>query len=105
MSRTLIHRGVSSLFLHKEQDGKIAFESVQDVEPVIERAKALHNAGRTRTGMGDRHVASIPIIVIDGWAKRQGLAYGDVMRDQRLMTRFLQDPDNSHFIIDKASVR
>lgn len=105
MSRTLISQGISSLFLHKEQDGKIGFESVQDVEPVIERAKALHNAGRTRTRMGDRHVASIPIVVIDGWAKRQGLTYRDVMQDQRLMTRFLQDPDNSHFIIDKASVR
>lgn len=105
MSKTLISQGVSSLFLHKEQDGKIAFESVQDVEPVIERAKALHNGGFNRTRMGDRHVASIPIIVIDGWAKKQGKSFRDVMQDQRLMTRFLQDPDNGHFIIDKASIR
>jgi len=105
MSKTLISQGVSSLFLHKERDGKIAFESVQDVEPVVERAKALHNAGRTKTGMGDRHVASIPIIVLDSWARKQGLTYQNVMQDQRLMTRFLQDPDNGHFIIDKASIR
>ncbi|WP_354686683.1 hypothetical protein [Cupriavidus necator] len=105
MSRTLISRGVSNLFAHREQDGKIAFESVQDVEPVIERAKALHNGGFNRTKMGDRHVASIPIIVLDAWAKKQGKSFRDVMQDQRLMTRFLQDPDHSHFVIDKASVR
>jgi hypothetical protein len=55
--------------------------------------------------MGDRHVASIPIIVLDSWAKKQGKSFRDVMQDQRLMTQFLQDPDHSYFVIDKASVR
>lgn len=105
MSRTLISQGISSLFLHKEQDGKIGFESVQDVEPIVERAKALHNAGRTKTRMGDRHVASIPIIVIDAWAKKQGLTFRDVMQDKSLFGRCLADPAHSNFIIDKASVQ
>lgn len=105
MTRRLLSSGISTTFLHEEQDGKFAIESVADVEPVIERAKALHNAGRTRTGMGDRHVASIPIIVLDAWARKQGLTFQNVMQDQSLMTRFLQDPDHSYFVIDKASVR
>jgi len=96
--------GNSATYLHDEQDGKCAIETVADVTQAVERAKALHNAGRTRTGMGDRHVASIPITVLDAWAKRIGKTYSDVMRDQALFTRFLQDPDHSYFIIDKASV-
>lgn len=105
MSRRLLTSGISSTFFHEEQDGKIAIETVVDVEPVIERAKALHNEGFNRTGMGDRHVASIPIDVLDAWARRLGKTFQDVMQDQRLMTRFLQDPDHSYFVIDKASVR
>ena len=103
--RFLANTGSSTLLFHDEQDGKIAIESVADVEPVIERAKALHNEGFTRTQGGQRHVASIPIIVLDAWAKKQGLCYGNVMRDQKLMDRFLADPAHSYFIIDKASVR
>lgn len=95
----------SVTFMHDEQDGKVAIETVTDVTPVLERAKALHNQGLTRTGMGDRHAASIPIDVIDAWARKQGKRFMDVMQDQRLFDRFLQDPAHSYFIIDKASVK
>lgn len=105
MSKRFLTGGISSVFLHEEQDGKVAIETVTDVEPVIERAKALHNAGRTKTGMGDRHVASVPIAVLDAWARKRGLLFQNVMQDQSLMTQFLQDPDHSYFIIDKASVK
>ncbi|MCT9125408.1 hypothetical protein [Cupriavidus gilardii] len=105
MSKRLLTSGVSTTFFHEEQDGKVAIESVADVEPIIERAKALHNAGINRTGMGDRHVASIPIIVLDAWARKRGLTFQNVMQDQALMSQFLQDPDHSYFIIDKASVK
>lgn len=105
MSRRFLTGGISSVFLHEEQDGKVAIETVTDVGPVLERAKALHNQGLTRTGMGDRHVASIPIAVLDAWARKRGLLFQNVMQDQRLMSQFLQDPDHSYFVIDKASVR
>lgn len=91
--------------MHTEQDGRVAIETVSNVTPVIERAKALHNQGLTKTGMGDRHVASIDITVLDAWARRLGKRFGDVLNDDRLMTRFLQDPDHSYFVIDKASVK
>lgn len=96
--------GGTATYLHDEQDGKQVIQTVSNVEPVIERAKALHNQGLTRTGMGDRHVASIPITVIDAWARSRGKKYQDVMQDENLFTAFLRDPAHSYFIIDKASV-
>jgi hypothetical protein len=97
--------GVTATYMHEEQDGRVAFETVADVTPILERAKALHNEGFNRTGMGDRHVASLPIPVIDAWARARGKRFADVMQDDNLFTLFLQDPDNSGFIIDKASVK
>jgi hypothetical protein len=102
--RLLSFNGHSATFLHQEQDGKCAIQTVEDVTPALERAKARHNQGLTRTGMGDRHVASIPVTVLDAWARRIGKRFQDVMQDHQLMSRFLADPDNGYFIIDKASV-
>lgn len=102
--RLLSINGATATYLHDEQDGRQAIETVADVSRELERAKALHNAGRTRTGMGDRHVASIPITVIDAWARRIGKCFQDVIQDQRLMGRFLADPDHRYFVIDTASV-
>jgi len=105
MSKQLLSfNGYSATFLHKEQDGKVAIQTVEDVTPALERAKERHNLGLTRTGMGDRHVASIPITVLDAWARALGKKYQDVMQDEQLLTRFLRDPANGYFIIDKASV-
>lgn len=102
--RLLTFNGATATYLHEEQDGKCVIETVENVSHIVERAKALHNQGLTRTGMGDRHVASIPITVLDAWARRIGKKYQDVMQDHALMTRFLRDPANGYFIIDKASV-
>jgi hypothetical protein len=102
--RLLSFNGATATYMHQEQDGRIALETVENVAPILERAKALHNQGLTRTGMGDRHVASIPITVIDAWARSRGKKYQDVMQDEHLFTAFLRDPAHSYFIIDKASV-
>jgi hypothetical protein len=105
MAKKILSAGYGTVtYMHDEQDGKVAIETVSDVTQVLERAKALHNEGRTRTHMGDRHVASIDVTVLDAWARRIGKRFGDVMRDDKLMDRFLQDPAHSYFVIDKASV-
>lgn len=106
MARRILSRiGNTTTYFHDAVDGKGAIETVADVTPTLEKAKALHNEGFTRGMGGDRHVASIPVPVIEAWARKQKLTFMQVMQDQRLMTRFLQDPDNGHFIIDKASVQ
>lgn len=102
--RLLSFDGTTATYLHDAQDGRQAIETVEDVTPILERAKARHNMGLTRTGMGDRVVAEIPVRVLDAWARQHGKRFEDVMRDESLMTRFLRDPANGYFIIDKASV-
>ena len=105
MARHILSKvGNTTTYFHDSVDGKGAIETVADVTPSLERAKALHNAGRVRTGMGNRHVASIPVPVIEAWARKRGLMFRDVMQNQDLFSRFLSDPDNGYFIIDKASV-
>lgn len=103
--RLLSFNGATATYLHDEQDGRCAIETVENVGHIVERAKALHNAGRTRTGMGDRHVASIPITVLDAWARGKGKRFQDVTQDRALMDAFLRDPAHSYFVIDKASVQ
>lgn len=90
--------------LHTEVDGSMVIQSTTDVSAVVERAKALHNAGDYRTQMGDKHVASIPVPVLDAWARARGKVFGDVLRDQRLMAEFLQDPDHSVFRVWKGAI-
>lgn len=102
--RLLSFDGTSATYLHADQDGRCAIETVEDVSPILERAKARHNMGLTRTSMGDRIVADIPVRVLDAWARQHGKRFHDVMQDEALMTRFLRDPANGYFIIDKASV-
>lgn len=86
---------------HDEQDGKVAIQSVTDVEPAVERAKALRNAGLTRTGMGDRHMASIPLALLGPWALRHGVTWHQVIGDDVLFTKFMREhPD---LIVDEAS--
>ena len=105
MAKQLISAsGGIATYLHDEQGGKRVVETVSNVSAILENAKARHNEGMTRTGMGDRHTASIPITVLDAWARRIGKTFGDVMNDQALMTRFLRDPDHKYFIIDPTSV-
>lgn len=89
---------------HEEADGTIVLQKTTDVEPVLERAKELHNVGAHTTGMGDKHVASIPVEVLDMWARQRGKTFGDVMRDERLMTEFLQDPDQSAWRVWKGQI-
>jgi hypothetical protein len=96
--------GGTALYLHDEQDGKRALESVTDVSAIAERAKARHNEGLHRTGMGDSHTASIPMELLKSWAARIGKTWSDVLDDPKLMDRFLQDPDHKFFIIDPTSV-
>ena len=87
-----------------EADGKYAIQTIADVEPVLEHAKALHNEGRHQAPNGDRHLARIPIVVLNAWAQQRGVTYADVMNDVRLLEAFMRDPDHSQFRVDKRPV-
>lgn len=103
MQTRILNRGSNSAALwHDHGDGTVTVQQVADVTQAVEHAKALHNCGAHTTGMGDKHVASVPIPVLTAWAQERGLTFAEVMRDRRLLKQFLEDPDNSVFRIWKG---
>lgn len=89
---------------YHEDDGKFHIQTTADVEPVIERAQALHNEGHHKTRTGDHHLASIPVVVLNAWAEKRGVTFDAVMQNITLLREFLNDPDNSQFRIHKGAV-
>lgn len=74
-------------------DGKLIFERVQDVEPILERNKAFQNEGKQT---GDfRLVASIPCVILEKWINDEGCNYLQLPKHEfeRLIRRKLRDPD------------
>lgn len=84
--------------------GKFHIQTVADVEPVIEHAKALHNEGKHTNPGGDHHLARIPIVVLNAWAIARGVTYDAVMQDVRLLEEFMRDPANSDFRVSKEAI-
>lgn len=103
-TRILSNTPLGRTLWHDHGDGRVTVQEVADVTAGVERAKALHNEGHHATGMGDKHVASIPIPVLTEWAAKRGKTFADVIQDSGLMRQFLQDPDNSVFRVWKGAL-
>lgn len=88
---------------HADGD-KFHIQTTADVEPVLEVAKALHNEGMDKTPMGDHHLASIPVVVLNAWATRRGVTFDAVMQDVSLLREFLNDPENGAFRVHQGAV-
>lgn len=60
---------------HPASDGKWAIETIQDVEPILERNKAMQNdgSGGWSPTRDFRRAASIPDVVILQWKKQYGV--------------------------------
>lgn len=102
MKRILTRSRADATIYHELADGTVVIESVADVEPVLDQAKERHNIGAHTTRMGDKHVASIPVAVLQMWARQRGKEFCDVMRDPDLMDAFLNDPAHSAWRIWKG---
>lgn len=75
----------------------------QDVEPYLERAKALHNAG----AFGDsemRNMGTVPAVFVLEYIKRCGITMAEFMGNREHMKRFLEDPAISHFRVWKGRI-
>jgi hypothetical protein len=81
--------GSTTLYHYDYADDTFSFETITDHEPLIEANKRLHNDATDKNWKGDMHlVASLPL---DVWfrLKKQG-----ILKDQKALKRFLNDPDN-----------
>ena len=79
---------------HHYEDGKFIFEGVQDVEPILDRNKALQNEPNRR-GETFRKIGSIPAIILERWIAEDGVNYLGLNKREfdRLIRRRLRDPD------------
>ncbi len=86
-----------------EEDGNLYVTRHQDVTPVLEYAKAMHNEGFH--GHADsRYVGTIPGVVIEAWCHAKGVSYRQWCSDEEVRKRFLNDPDYANFRIWKGKV-
>lgn len=85
--------------LHYEDlTGRLTIERVQDVEPILEANKRAFNDAEKRFKSETlNHVARVPLVVLEKWAREKGISYSELLANDKLMARFLNDPDNRHF--------
>lgn len=68
----------------------------RDVDMVAEHCKAMRSA-KAGNGKDEKLAMSAPGWVVNDWCVKKGITFAEFMRDQRLQTRFVEDPDNSAF--------
>ena len=86
--------GTTQWFHYDSAADQYALETTQDVTKIVERNKALFRQVDERANWkGDQHhVASIPMSVYHELAK-----ISNNFKDQRVVRRFLNNPDNRVF--------
>lgn len=78
-----------------EDDGKIIVQQTHDFTPVLEKAKALKNAGADSFGES-RLVGLIPMKVWAEWAKKWGVNPNDTPAMREVVAREMNNSDNAH---------
>ena len=68
-------------------------------------ATYCREAGDAHKAGGDmKHVATVDQTVIMDWCNKRGITFSQLMRDEVLLDRFLNDPDNAIFRVWKGRV-
>lgn len=83
-------------FYHYDHaDDRLTVETVQDVEPILEANKRqFDHDDRRFKSEAFNHVARVPLVVLEQWARDKGITYQELMNNDAVMRRFLNDPDN-----------
>ena len=88
--------------IHQHGDTTV-FESVQDCTAILENAQSLHKAGFHGT-TETKFAARIPLVVIEAYCNKLGIAFSEFVTDQKHRKAILNDPDLSSFRIWKGQV-
>lgn len=87
---------------HKED--KLHIERVQDVQPILDANKRAQNDARGFKSEIFNKKASIPLIVLEKWLADKGITYQEFMGNDKVLKRFLNDPDNAFCLTRKGKV-
>ena len=81
-----------------DEDGLIVVNRLQDVEPVLEFAKAAHNEG-AHGSSEMRHAAEIPFVLVEAYLNRHQISFHDFQTDPAHVRAMLADPALAAFRI------
>jgi len=79
----------------KIEDNKVIVQQTHDWNPVLEKAKALKDAGLESAGES-KLVGLVPMKMWAEWAKKWGVDPNDTTAMREVVARELNDSDNSH---------
>ena len=74
-----------------EHDGKLTFERVQDVEPILDFAHDLRAAGQVGSNEM-RHAASMPFVLVEAYCNDRGITYEEFAQNPVHQRAMLNDP-------------
>ena len=98
-----VHRRTDMHF--DDVDDKITFNTVEDAQPVVDANKRKFNDYGDKLTLGKRgewhHAARIPPTVFERWIKETN---GAILKDQKLLARYLNDPDNKFFKVAPTNI-
>lgn len=97
MSARILTSSSGSVTRFHEADGKVAIETIVDVQPALDLAHTFRTVGDHYTPMGDKFLGFVPVEVLAKWARARGVTYARLIGDRELMKRFMNDPENSKF--------
>lgn len=80
---------------YDHQDHRLIVQETHDFTPVLEKAKALRNAGRESFGES-KLVGMVPMKIWHEWAKKHGVKPSDNAAMKEVVARELNDSDNAH---------
>lgn len=77
-------------------DDVLTVRRIQDVEPILEDAKARHNAGLH--GSADfKHAASLPNVLVERYCADNGITFEEFVKNPDHIRRMVNDPALAHF--------
>lgn len=91
--------GVETI-IHKHNDGlgTLTFETRQDVSPIVDFTKAMHNEGYHGSSEMKK-AASFPRVLIDKYCADRGITFQEWMNNKTHIRAMLNDPDLKAFRI------
>lgn len=78
---------------------KVVIERTQDCSPILDDVKNFRNISIDKSSP-IRHVARFPLVVVEQYAKNNGITFEEVMNNPEHFKRMYNDPDLSGFRIN-----
>ena len=95
--KTIFDKDETSVTAYEESDGQVTLTKHMDAQPILDLNKRDYNNWNTKADHskdGLRHAARIPLTV---WANWMQATNGAIEHDQKLLYKYLNDPDNQFF--------